>query len=146
MAFCSSCGTEITAGVNFCPKCGKGASADAGGGGAGGGPAKVGSLPIPVAAALCYAFGIISGVVFLVLEPFSKDRLIRFHAFQSIFFSIASMVAPTAVSFVPFVGWVVGPMLGLASVVLWVVLIVKAVQGAKFKLPVIGDYAEQAAG
>ena len=145
MAFCSNCGTEIASGDNFCPKCGKGASTG-GAGGAGGGPVKVGSLPLPVALAICYAFGIVSGILFLVVEPFSKDRLIRFHAFQSIFFSVASMVAPTVVSFVPYMGWIAGPLLGLASFVLWVVLIVKAVQGAPLKLPILGDFAEQAAG
>lgn len=147
MAFCPNCGTEITSGVKFCPKCGKSTSADAGGeGGAAGGPANTGSLSIPVAAALCYVLGFVTGVIFLLVEPFSKDRRIRFHAYQSIFFCIAAIVIQTAASFVPYAGVMLAPLVGLAMFVVWVILIVKAIQGATFKLPIIGDYAEQAAG
>ena len=45
-----------------------------------------------VASTLCYALGFITGIIFLVLEPYSKNRVVRFHAFQSIFFSIAAIV------------------------------------------------------
>jgi uncharacterized membrane protein len=49
---------------------------------------------------------------------------------------------------------VVGPLvlvlisvfLGLAAFVVWLVLVVKALQGERFKLPALGDFAEQNAG
>jgi uncharacterized membrane protein len=63
------------------------------------------------------------------------------------------MIVSTALSFLPFVGALVGWMLGmllwmglgLGGLALWVVLIVKAVQGKEFRLPVIGKLAEDIA-
>lgn len=152
MAFCSSCGTEVAAGTTFCPKCGKPVAAGAGTGAApgaaapGSGTAASTGLTRNVAGALCYVVGLISGIVFLVLEPYNKDPFIKFHAFQSIAFNVATIVVVTAISLVPFVGWVVGPLVSLGALVLWVVLMLKAYQGVTFKLPVLGDFAEKQAG
>ena len=41
-----------------------------------------------MAGALCYLFGFITGILFLVLAPYNQNRDIRFHAFQSIFLNI----------------------------------------------------------
>ena len=142
MAFCANCGADLGAGGSFCPKCGAPAAAGGPGPEAGGAPAP-GGLSRNMAGALCYVFGLITGIIFLLWEPYNKDRFIRFHAFQSIFFNVAVLVASTAVSLVPFVGWVVAPLVGLASLAGWVILIIKAYQGASFKLPVLGDIAEK---
>lgn len=85
-----------------------------------------------VAGALCYLVGWITGIFFFMT---SKDKYVRFHALQSIIVFGAGSV----LSFVPFVNLIVG----LVLLVLWVVLMVKAYQGEKFKLPVIGDIAEK---
>jgi uncharacterized membrane protein len=45
-----------------------------------------------VASTLCYVLGLITGIIFLVLEPYSKNRAIRFHAFQSIFLNLVVIV------------------------------------------------------
>lgn len=110
-----------------------------------------------VAAALSYVFGLVSGVVMLLIE---KDRFARFHAVQSILFSaawvaiwIAVSIVSTILSFLPFVGFLVGWMvwlalwagLGLGGLALWVALIVTAAQGRRLLLPVIGRYAEEIA-
>src|SRR5260370_24453319 len=92
------------------PKCGSAVEGRFGGKGgpaeaAGGGPAPTPGAPPPppppppmaassgmqenVASALCYAVGFITGILFLVIEPYNKNRNIRFHAWQSIFFSVA---------------------------------------------------------
>ncbi len=156
MAFCSNCGTEVAAGAGFCPKCGTSVTGGAAAGGAagsgapgsaapGGGSAASSGLTRNMAGALCYVVGLITGIIFLVLEPYNKDPFIKFHAFQSIAFNVAMIVVITAVSLVPFIGWVVAPLLGLGSLIVWVILMLKAYQGATFKLPVLGDFAEKQA-
>ena len=104
MAFCSSCGTELTAGVGSCPKCGTAVPAGGATGGEAGGAPAPSALSRNVAGALCYALGLITGIIFLVLEPYKRDRFVKFHAFQSIMFNVASIVVTTVVSLVPFVG------------------------------------------
>ena len=143
MAFCPSCGTPIADGTT-CPKCAAGAGQGAAA------PAAVG-LTDNVAGALAY-LTIIPAIVFLVVEPFNKKRFIRFHAFQCIFFAIvwtALWIILTILSHIPFLGWAtifVWPLVSLAGFVIWLILVLKAYQGQMFKLPVIGDLAEQQAG
>ncbi|NNL65416.1 MAG: hypothetical protein HKP30_04170 [Myxococcales bacterium] len=95
---------------------------------------KVGGL-------LCYLLGIISGIAFLILEK--EDRDIRFHAYQSIATFGGIFVLSVGFGWVPLVGWMGQMLLGPIAVILWVVLMVKAYQGERFKLPVIGDWAEE---
>jgi len=97
-----------------------------------------------MAGALAYVT-IIPAIVFLLLEPFNKKRFVRFHAFQSIFVYIAWIIIGIGLSFIGFI-----PMLWtfvrLALFVTLLILALKAYQGQMFKLPVIGDIAEQQAG
>ncbi len=140
MAFCATCGTQIADGA-ACPKCAGTASPGASA------PAAAG-LADNVAGALAYVT-IIPAIVFLVLEPYNKKRFVRFHAFQSIFFCVAWIVidiALTFISHIPFLGWMLWPLVGLVLFVIWLILVLKAFQGQMFKLPVIGDMAEQQAG
>src|SRR5438552_9990723 len=97
MAFCPSCGNQVDG--RFCAKCGTAVDAQAAGGAASsaapaGVPAttQAAGLTDNVASALCYALGFITGILFLVLEPYSRNRKIRFHAFQSIFLNVACIV------------------------------------------------------
>jgi uncharacterized membrane protein len=144
VAFCPTCGTQIADGAT-CTKC-----AGAGQGTIAAAPAAAG-LTDNVAGALAY-MTIIPAIVFLVLEPFNRKRFIRFHAFQCLFFAIAWTVLWIGLSFVahiPFLGWatvIIWPLIGLVGFVIWLVLVLKAYQGQMFKLPVIGDMAEQQAG
>ena len=145
MAFCPTCGTQIADGAT-CPKCAgsnvQNASALA--------PAGAG-LTDNVAGALAYVT-IIPAIVFLVLEPFNKKRFVRFHSFQCLFFAAAWTVLWIGLSFlahIPFLGWatvLIWPLVSLAGFVIWLILVLKAYQGQMFKLPVIGDIAEQQAG
>src|SRR5580704_17471460 len=103
-----------------------------------------------VAGALAYVT-IIPAIVFLVMEPYNRNRFIRFHSFQSIFAAVAWTALWIALSIVvhmPFLGWLtflIWPLVSLAGFVIWVILVLKAYQGQKFKLPVIGDIAEKQA-
>src|ERR1700722_7498547 len=140
MAFCANCGAAVDG--RFCQKCG----APAGAPGAGPAPSPTptpGVQPLPqpqvsatigmtdnMAAALCYLFGFITGILFLVLAPYNQNRNIRFHAFQSIFLNIAWAILWVVVSmvlipfrYIPvlglFIAIVLQSALGLGGFILW---------------------------
>lgn len=175
MPFCKNCGSAVDG--QFCAKCGTPAAASAG-------PAytppppppppaqpysQPGSYvppPAPAAAAgmtdnvaglLCYAFGLITGILFLVIEPYNKNKFIRFHAFQSIFFCVAvigleivyGILSGIMLAALPWSIWWLWHLVSLvfwfAIMGGWIFLMVKAYQGQRFKLPVIGDLAEKQA-
>ncbi len=144
MAFCPTCGTQIGDGAT-CPKCAGGAVQSAVA------VVPAAGLTDNLAGALAYVT-IIPAILFLVLEPFSKKRFVRFHAFQCIFFAIAWTVlwiVLAVIGHIPLLGWatiVVWPLVSLAGFVIWLILVFKAYQGQMFKLPVIGNMAEKQAG
>src|SRR6516165_4024927 len=157
MAFCSSCGTSIAEGTVFCPNCGKAVSAASPG--AGGtmavGPASAanqaaGSTPLAenVAGMLAY-FTIIPAIIFLLIEPYNRNRFIRFHAFQCLFTAAALIVLHIVLSIfgyiVPVLMFGLWGLVGLAELALWILLVVKAYQHEMFKLPIVGDLAEKQA-
>lgn len=146
MAFCPSCGAAVEG--NFCSACGKSV-----GGASGAAPAAAG-MQDNVAGALCYVLGLITGILFLVLEPYSRNREIRFHAFQSIFLSIAWIAVWIALttmgSIIPLLGALIfgglSLVIGLGFLVLWILLMIKTYGGSKMVLPVIGPIAQKQAG
>ena len=98
----------------------------------------------------CYLLGWLTGIIFYVTD---KDSFVRFHAMQSILTFGGLTVLDIICSILGNLGlglWVVmGPikdLIGLASLVLWILLMVKAYQGELFKLPIVGDMAENYAG
>jgi len=110
-----------------------------------------------MAGALCYLFGFITGILFLVLAPYNQDRNIRFHAFQSIFLNIAWIALWIVVSIVlipfrliPFLGIfisiVLHSALGLGGFILWLYMMFKTYNNEKIVLPVVGPMAEKQAG
>jgi uncharacterized membrane protein len=93
-----------------------------------------------VAAVLCYLGFWITGIVFFVLEK--KNKWVRFHAAQSIItFGSLSIIA-MVFGWIPFLGHLITAILWIIGVVLWVVLIVKAYQGERFRIPIVADLAE----
>ncbi len=107
-------------------------------------PPQVGGLSQNVAAALAYLW--IVAILWLVIEPFNKNRFVRFHSFQALAFGVVSIVVSIVLGFIPILGWVIGIFWSLAVFALWLVCLVKAYGNQWFKLPVIGDFAEQQAG
>ena len=95
-----------------------------------------------VSGLLCYLVGVVSGIVFFVLEK--ENKFVRFHALQSIFSFVGFFVINLVLAFVPVIN-IALPLVSLAELALWIILMVKAYQGEKFKLPVIGDMAEKQA-
>lgn len=163
MPFCASCGLPVEG--QFCAHCGKpvGTAQSAAPSAAPGvrfaGAAGITTAPAAgmaenVASVVCYVLGFITGIIFLVLAPYNHNKVIRFHAFQSIFLSVAWIAIVIAEQIVngavTLISWrllallaMVWTVVGLGFLVLWVVLMVKAYQGQRWKLPVIGDLAEK---
>jgi uncharacterized membrane protein len=146
MAFCPNCGAQVEG--RYCAKCGTAVDPAA--------PVAPAAAPVPVvsaaglpentAAALCYLLGLITGILFLVLEPYSKNKLIRFHAFQSIFLHVAVIIVWVAFRTVlPWTMWYLVSLIDLAFFVLWIFMLVQTYQGKKIVLPVIGDLAAKQA-
>jgi len=150
---CPDCEARMPEAAVFCPGCGRRM------------PAasvtvattkeKLGLLPENIAGALAY-LTFIPAIVFLLREPHSKNRFVRFHSIQCLLFwasgalvALALKVAGLLLFIIPVVGplftVLVLVLVGLAAAVVWLVLVVKAVQGEMFKLPALGNYAEQQA-
>lgn len=109
-----------------------------------------------VASALCYLFGLITGILFLALAPYNQNRTIRFHAFQSIFMNVAIFVlmivffiVSIVLHVIPVLGTIVSLLLyfvyWIGIVFLWLFMMWKAYNNEKFVLPIIGPLAEKQA-
>jgi len=94
---------------------------------------------------------IIPAIILLIIEPFNRMPLVRFHSWQSIFLAIAWFVADVIAMILgrlPFVGWMmwfIMPLIGLAFFILWLIVLINAFNGKRFKVPVVGDLAEKQA-
>ncbi len=95
------------------------------------------------ASLLCYLGGWITGIIFLILEQ--KNRLVRFHAAQSIIVFGFLQIAGLLLRQVPVIGGFLGTSVGILAFILWIILMVKASQGY-FNLPPAGDLAEKMLG
>jgi uncharacterized membrane protein len=99
---------------------------------------------------LCYVLTFITGIIFLVLDPYNKNKTVRFHAFQAIFLGVGIIVFDVAVSIIISIlhlGFLalLFPLISLGFFVLWIYLIIQTYQGKKVVLPVIGPMAQQQA-
>ncbi len=155
MAFCSACGTQMADNAAFCPKCGK-AAGEASSAPPLAPPATYGTTAAPatpiaenVAGMLAY-FTIIPAIIFLLIEPYNRNRFVRFHSFQCLFTAAALLVLQIVLSIfvyiIPVLMFGLSGLVGLAELALWILLVVKAYQHEMFKLPIVGDLAEKQAG
>lgn len=114
---------------------------------------KVGPFPEGIAGGLAY-LSCIPAIVFLLLDPYKRNRFVRFHSFQCLFAWAVCLVLGAAIRLaslvlfmIPLVGpllvWLIAVVAVLAAVFLWLVLTVKALQGEWFRLPVLGDFADR---
>jgi uncharacterized membrane protein len=162
MAFCKACGQDA-GDASFCPKCGAAQGASPAGALSGaiassGAVAAASGIEENVAGLLCYVFGWVSGLIFLLVD---KRSFVRFHGAQSIALSIAFFIVWAAF-------WIVTMILGvftallhfpigflmvflfpvvlLGFFIIFVYCMYKAYQHEKFKFPVIGNIVEKMLG
>jgi uncharacterized membrane protein len=156
MAFCPNCGTQVNG--RFCPNCGVDTSPGSGRAGSSfvppASPLSAPGLAQNVASALCYLLGFITGIIFLVLSPYNRDRTVRFHAFQSIFISVALFVIDIILGILSGILWTVhaGALAALvwrlyevAVFAGWLYLMYSAYTNRKIVVPVVGPLAEKQA-
>jgi len=93
-----------------------------------------------VAAFLCYLFGFITGIVFLVVEK--KSSFVKFHAMQSTITFLGLFVISLILGWIP----IIGVLILVLSLILWLLLMIKALQGKRYSLPIIGKMAEGKSG
>jgi uncharacterized membrane protein len=106
------------------------------------------------AAAISY-ITFIPAVLFLVMEPYNRDRFVRFHAWQCIALTIV-WVAVTIIFVVLGIAGIHMLMFGLWTLihmairlilfVFWLIALIKASQGQWWKIPIVGDLAQNFAG
>jgi uncharacterized membrane protein len=97
------------------------------------------------AGALAYVT-LIPAIIFLIVEPYNKNSFIRFHSWQSIFLCIAAFALQLVLTVIPVIGWIILPFVALGILILWIFVILKALKGERFQLPIIGKFAAQQAG
>ena len=141
---CPDCAAQMPNSAAFCPGCGHSMQTQ---------PVarqKLGVLGENLLGALTY-FTFLPALAFL-LDPYRKNPFLRYHSIQCLLFWLVSMVASVLVRLL--VLPIVGPLLtlllvtiaALAALFTWIVLLVKAFQGERFRVPVIGDLAERYSG
>jgi uncharacterized membrane protein len=141
MAFCKACGTDV-GGAAFCPKCGANQGAVAA-------PAAspTEGLQENVAGLLCYVLGWLTGLVFLLID---KRPFVKFHAAQSIVVFGALFILRLVFIFAGWSGGLVGwGIIGMLSIlvslftlVIWILLMIKAYQHEMFRVPIAADIAD----
>ena len=165
MSFCQTCGTSLTDGSLTCPACGGVQGVAPSGPAIPPPPPMYSAQPVPgagltpnVAGALTYLLGAITGILFLVIDPFKTDRFVRFHAFQSIFFNLAWIAFWIVWSIIGFtlsavshglffiIQLPINLVISVGGLCLWCYLMYTAYQGKTFQLPVIGAMAATQAG
>ena len=132
----------------FCPKCGRAVEPAAG------------NAPVSEAAPLsrdallgaAAYIAFVPALIFLFVPVLKDVRFIRFHSLQALLFALATLIAGGAtrllfvvLAFFPFLGsllaWLVGGLVALVVVFVWIVVVVKAVLGDAYELPVVGPLA-----
>ncbi len=170
MSACQSCGAVLAKDTRFCQSCGVRTLPDADALlSAAASSTAVAVMPAPVEAgpkamdtnvvgALTYMAGFVTGILFLVLDPYKSNSFVRFHAFQSIFFNVAciafwivwmilsAVLTPLTAGIF---GLIAVPMMSIFTIAvfgIWIFLMYEAYQQELFKLPLVGKFAAEQAG
>ena len=164
MANCQKCGAALKDGSAFCGGCGSPVAGlpptlHAGPQAVAAGPAVInaGGLTSNVAAALAYILGLITGIVFLAIEPYKHDRFVRFHAIQSILFCAAAIIfrivwGLLVSAMMEISGWAavvlvpVGLIISIGLFLFWLFVMFQAYNQREFRIPIIGALAAKQVG
>jgi uncharacterized membrane protein len=151
MPHCTKCGAAVADNAGFCPACGAQQSA----GVSPANPAVQSQMDEKVAGLLCYVLGWITGLIFYFID---KRPYVRFHAAQSIVVFGGLHVINICLGMIFGLSFVMGGfagfsgglllywLVGVVGFVLWILLMIKAYQGEKFRVPVAADIAEKLFG
>jgi uncharacterized membrane protein len=154
MSFCPTCGKPLSEGAANCGFCGASVRPSAAIAPA---PPATG-MSINTAGALAYIAGLITAILFLVIDPYKSDRFVRFHAFQSLFFNLAWLgfwiawtilgliLSAVTHGFFFLIQTPIDLVLMLGGFCLWAFLMYSASQGNAFRLPILGALAAKQAG
>lgn len=93
-----------------------------------------------VAGFLCYLFGFVTGIIFLVVEK--RSSFVKFHAMQSTMTFLGLFVISILLGWIPIIGLLVYP-IWMLSLILWLILMVKALRGERYSLPIVGKMAKE---
>jgi uncharacterized membrane protein len=166
MPFCANCGAKLDDNAKFCASCGAAREPSSQKSSAPPPPPPYSRQPemqpvgqantgesstgmkANIAGLLCYVFGWVTGIVFLVLEKNSK--FVSFNAAQSIvvfgIIIVLNIILSVLGTSVSYFFTILSGLIGLATFILWLILMIKAYQGEEFKVPVLGDIARGIAG
>ncbi|HLI35609.1 MAG TPA: zinc-ribbon domain-containing protein [Terriglobia bacterium] len=156
MIYCGKCNAVVEEGSSFCKACGAPVVASSGSASQAG--AQDTGMSANVAGLLTYILGVITGIIFLVIEPYKNNSFVRFHAFQSIFFNVALVafwiawsIITSILSFATFgvLGLAMaglGLIIALFILLYWLFLMYKAYRNERYRIPYIGDLAAKQAG
>lgn len=170
MSACQYCGAALADQTRFCQSCGSPIELRAGVSD----PevtssAAVAIMPPPgetqsksmdtnVVGALTYLAGFVTGIVFLVLDPYKSNSFVRFHAFQSIFFNVAwiacwiiwmvlsAVLTPLTAGIFGLIALPLMLIFTVAGFGVWIFLMYQAYQQKLVKLPIVGKFAAEHAG
>ena len=147
LKLCPECSAQMPDSAAFCPGCGRSMQPE---------PAprpKSVNLRENLAGFISYVT-FIPALIFLFVAPYRRNPFVRFHSVQCLLCWLVGVVMVVLLRlggllllFLP----VVGPLLvvllvaiaAIAALMIWAVLMVKAFQGERFALPVLGALAEQ---
>ena len=170
MSACQSCSAVLTTDTRFCQSCGAptelraDVSVSAVGNSAAGavmspsGETGSKTMDTNLVGALTYLAGFVTGIVFLVLDPYRSNSFVRFHAFQSIFFNVAwvafwivwmilsAILTPLTAGIFSLIALPLMLIFAVAGFGIWIFLMVQAYQQKLFKLPIVGKFAAEHAG
>jgi uncharacterized membrane protein len=170
MCVCRSCGAALAADTRLCESCGAptalrtGVSASAvvsspeAAAVSDSGETGSKTMDTNLAGTLTYLAGFVTGIVFLVLDPYKSNSFVRFHAFQSIFFNVAwigfgivwtilsAFLTPSTGGIFRLVMASMMVIFSLAGFGIWILLMYQAYQQKLFGLPILGKFAAQRAG
>ncbi len=146
---CPECAAQMPDSAAFCPGCGHSMQTES--------VAPKPALTRGTFLAASAYFTFIPASAFLLLDPYRRNPFLRFHALQSLLLWLAGLAAGLLLRLLTLVFLLIpgfGPLLAvllvtiaaLAALFLWIVLVVKALQGERFALPLIGGTAEKYSG